>query len=115
MSRHRYVSHRYVIRDDELVELDLEAPLPPRLAPYVMSDISPYPSVITGEAITSRSEHRAHLRQHGVIEVGNEMPKAAREPLPPLRKDVAAAMEASPERHAEARAALDRAATVKIV
>jgi len=100
--------HRYVIRNDELVELNLDAPLPPRAGPYIMSDISPYRSVITREPITSRSQHRDHLRQHGVVEVGNEMPRAVREPLPPIREHVAAAMEASPETHAEARAALER-------
>jgi hypothetical protein len=30
----------------------------------------------TGEMITSRSHHRAHLKQHGLIEIGNEI-KAA--------------------------------------
>ncbi len=28
--------------------------------------------MITGERIKSRSDHRAHLRSHGCIEVGNE-------------------------------------------
>lgn len=41
-------------------------------APYVMSDIQPYQSMVDGSMITSRSEHRDHLRQHGCEEVGNE-------------------------------------------
>jgi hypothetical protein len=41
-------------------------------APYVIPDIQPYKSVITGEVIGSRSQHRSHLKQHGCIEVGNE-------------------------------------------
>ena len=41
-------------------------------APMVMSDIGEYTSMVDGTRITSRSQHRAHLRQHGVIEVGNE-------------------------------------------
>ncbi len=45
-------------------------------APYVIPDIQPYQSMQTGEMITSRSQHRAHLRQHGLIEIGNEV-KAA--------------------------------------
>jgi hypothetical protein len=101
--------HRFVMRGGELVELDLDAPLPPRVAPYVVSDISPYRSVITREPITSRSAHRDHLRRHGAIEVGNEMPRAQKEALPPLRQDLAAAFEASTERHAEAQAISDRA------
>lgn len=42
------------------------------VAPMVAADIAPYRSMVTGEMIGSRSQHRAHLRQHGVIEVGNE-------------------------------------------
>lgn len=45
-------------------------------APYVVGDIQPYKSMQTGEMITSRSHHRAHLKQHGLIEIGNEI-KAA--------------------------------------
>lgn len=41
-------------------------------APMVMTDIQPYRSMVTGEIINSRSQHRAHLRDHGVVEVGNE-------------------------------------------
>ena len=44
-------------------------------APMVMGDIQPYRSMITGEMITSRSQHREHLRQHGCTEIGNEIPK----------------------------------------
>lgn len=42
-------------------------------APYVAADIQPYKSMITGEMITSRSQHRNHLKQHKMIEVGNEL------------------------------------------
>jgi hypothetical protein len=107
--------HRYVIRNGELVELNLDAPLPPRRGPYIQSDITPYRSVITREPITSRSQHRDHLRAHGAFEVGNEYPKGIeREALPPARDDIKAALEASPETHAEARAASERAAKVPI-
>jgi putative FmdB family regulatory protein len=41
-------------------------------APYVAADMSPYRSMITGEMITSRSQHRAHLKAHNCIEIGNE-------------------------------------------
>lgn len=37
-----------------------------------MPDIQPYKSMITGEMITSRSQHREHLRKHGYREVGND-------------------------------------------
>ena len=43
----------------------------------VMPDIQPYTSMITGETIHSRSQHREHLRQHNCFEVGNEAQKIA--------------------------------------
>ena len=42
-------------------------------APMVMKDIQPYQSMIDGSEITSRSRHREHLREHGCVEVGNEV------------------------------------------
>lgn len=45
-------------------------------APQITTDIQPYRSMITGERIAGRSQHREHLRNHGCIEVGNEAPRA---------------------------------------
>ena len=50
-------------------------------ATYIAPDIKPYRSQITGEMITSRSQHREHLKQHNCFEIGNEtkaMMEAAR-------------------------------------
>ena len=41
---------------------------------YVVPDIAPYKSMIDGRMITSRSQHRLHLKAHGCVEVGNEDP-----------------------------------------
>ena len=41
----------------------------------IMPDIQPYKSMIDGRMITSRSEHREHLKANNCIEVGNEKPK----------------------------------------
>lgn len=41
-------------------------------APMVIGDIAPYISQIDGSIIESRSKHRAHLKQHGCFEIGNE-------------------------------------------
>lgn len=41
-------------------------------APMVIGDLQPYKSMIDGSMITSRSQHREHLKQHNCIEVGNE-------------------------------------------
>lgn len=43
-------------------------------APMVMSDIGGYISQIDGSYIDSRSKHRSHLKQHNMIEVGNDVP-----------------------------------------
>lgn len=65
---------------------------------YVVPDIQPYRSMQTGEMITSRSHHRAHLRQHGLVEIGNEVDyhmKQARPPEPDragIRRDLVETM-----------------------
>ena len=46
-----------------------------REAPAVQSDISGYVSQIDGSWIDSRSKHRNHLKQHRMIELGNDVPK----------------------------------------
>jgi len=43
-------------------------------APMVMSDIEGYVSQVDGTWIKSRSHHRSHLKQHKMIELGNEVP-----------------------------------------
>lgn len=45
----------------------------------VMPDIQPYVSQIDGSVVHSRSQHRAHLRSHGCIEIGNE-----KQPIKPI-------------------------------
>ena len=45
-----------------------------REAPMVMSDIEGYVSQVDGTWIKSRSHHRAHLREHRMIELGNDVP-----------------------------------------
>lgn len=58
-------------------------------APMVMGDIKPYTSMIDGSEITSRNKHRAHLRQHNCIEIGNEKQRMEPKPLksPPGLKE----------------------------
>ena len=38
----------------------------------IQANIQPYKSMVTGEMITSRSQHRKHLKEHKCVEVGNE-------------------------------------------
>lgn len=56
-------------------------------APFVVGDIAPYRSMITGEIIPGRRQHRDHLRQHGCIEVGNEKINPRKE-IPISREDI---------------------------
>ena len=44
-----------------------------REAPMVMSDIEGYVSQVDGTWIKSRSHHRSHLKQHRMIELGNDV------------------------------------------
>jgi hypothetical protein len=45
-----------------------------REAPMVISDIEGYVSQVDGTWIKSRSHHRAHLKEHRMIELGNDVP-----------------------------------------
>ena len=70
------MTRRRFIQDSETGELyevgeDYSPPSPD--VHYVQGDIEPYQSMADGSMITSRSHHRAHLRRHGLIEVGNEV------------------------------------------
>jgi hypothetical protein len=59
----------------------------------VIGDIQPYLSMQTGEVIGGRRQHREHLKQHGLIEVGNErLPTRKPEPMPDLVPDLRAAI-----------------------
>jgi hypothetical protein len=80
----------YVIRDGKLVEKSKAAPLEGS-APFVMGDLQPYKSMVTGEMVTSRSRHRSILREHGLTEVGNEtkyLKSKKPEPPPGLKEQV---------------------------
>lgn len=56
---------------------------------HVIPDIAPYKSMVTGERIRGRAHHRDHIREHGLIEVGNErLPPRKPKPLPPVVDDI---------------------------
>lgn len=62
-------------------------------APMVMNDIKPYRNMVDGRMIGSRSHHRRFLREHGLIEVGNErMEPSKPKPVPGLKEDIRRAM-----------------------
>lgn len=52
----------------------------------------PYKSMITGEWIHSRAQHREHLRRHGMVEIGNDSS---------LRKPYTGMPDAAPEKRKE--------------
>ncbi len=57
---------------EEVWRLKQEMHARPPKVNYIIPDIGGYKSMATGEWIGSRSAHRAHLKQHGLIELGNE-------------------------------------------
>jgi len=58
------------------------------VAPIIMPDIQPYQSMADGSMITSRSQHRAHLKQHNCIEIGNEKMETKAPVIKDTRRDV---------------------------
>lgn len=70
---------RYVWRDGEMIEIEVATPgAEPKI--QIVPDIGGYKSMADGSWISSRSQHREHLKRHNCFEVGNEMPKA-RQPI----------------------------------
>ena len=61
----------YVYVDGEFVERKKDAQ---GRYHYVQPDITPYKSMIDGKIVTSRSQHRRHLKANNCIEVGNDDP-----------------------------------------
>lgn len=70
--RRRYIQH------PETFELiPAEEYIPPEVhRHFVIGDIQPYKSMVTGEMIDGRRKHREHLKSHGVVEVGNDLDNA---------------------------------------
>ena len=66
-------NHIEVKKTDE--EFFLEWWIPTREAPTVVSDIDGYVSQVDGSWIKSKSMHRDHLKQHRMIELGNDVPQ----------------------------------------
>ena len=65
---------------------------PPKAGYDVVPDIQPYQSMVTGEIITSRSKHRQHLKDHNMVEVGNDSclskPHKIPDPNPNQRREL---------------------------
>lgn len=76
---------RFVQINGDLVEVQRDFTHEPRAGVMVMGDIKPYRSVITGEEIGGRRQHREHLKLHGCIEVGNE--KMGPKPMRPISRE----------------------------
>lgn len=81
----------YAVEDGVVVIDKRDGPLAVKSF-QVMPDIQPYKSMIDGSMITSRSRHREHLRDHDMVEVGNDSSlRAAPKPIqspPGLRESI---------------------------
>ncbi len=93
---------RYIQIDGELHEVGNDWTPEPKSDIHIMPDIQTYRSMIDGSIIASRSQHRAHLRQHNCVEVGNDSslyrkPEPLRPP-PGLKEDIIRAVNAVEEK-----------------
>jgi hypothetical protein len=97
---------RWVFRGGKLVEISaVERKGGPSL--QIIRDVDPYKSIVTGEVVGGRRQHREHLKRTGCVELGNDMPRA--KPVEPgaVAPDLRRALETgmTPEvRHAVERA-----------
>lgn len=60
------------LKDDKPTAEPTESKRADLPCPRVVRDITEYRSMQTGEMITSRSQHRDHMKRHNLIELGNE-------------------------------------------
>ena len=84
----------YVSVNGEWVEKEKYTPPQSESSVFIMPDQAGYRSMVTGEWIGGRRQHREHLRAHDLIEVGNE--KVKQKPIPDVpgrREAIAAAYE----------------------
>lgn len=101
------MTRHYVQIDGVLYERGQE---PVSEAPMVIGDIAPYRSQVTGEMITSRSQHREHLKAHDCVEIGDQMHHLKAKPPTfesPQRKELIRA-QVDAMSHAEFKRALRR-------
>ena len=82
---------RYVQIDGELVEVteDYRNIRPANASHNIIPEITPYKSMVTGEMVQGRRQHREHLKQHNVVEVGDQthtMKAFGPRPLPGLKE-----------------------------
>lgn len=47
---------------------------------FVMGDAQPYRSMVTGEMVEGRAQHREHLKRHDLVEIGDAWDKTPPKP-----------------------------------
>jgi hypothetical protein len=75
--RRRYIQQP----DGSLLEVTPDYQSQPRAGFFIAGDIGPYKSMITGETIEGRRQHREHLKAHNCVEVGNSFDKPQEKPV----------------------------------
>lgn len=63
---------RWVYMSGQAIEVGEDYTPEPRSEVHIIPDSKPYRSVVTGEVIGGRRQHREHLKAHDLVEVGNE-------------------------------------------
>jgi hypothetical protein len=75
-------------QDEELVWVREDLGKANKAKHQIILDIEPYQSMVDGSMITSRSEHREHLRRHNCFEVGNEKMQNTPPPVVSNRREM---------------------------
>ena len=71
MTRRKWIYHE----DGSSEEVEVNQMMPMRNSAYIISEernYKPYKSMITGEMIEGKKQHREHLKKHNKMEIGNE-------------------------------------------
>lgn len=78
---------RYVWHNMQWVDVT-DAPRRPRVGPYIITDsMRPAVHPVTGHTFDSKSAFRAVTKAHGLVELGNDAPRAPA-PLPNVQADL---------------------------
>lgn len=81
------MKRRFIYPSDGSEPFEVSDSYVPTPRVHVVGEIQPYQSMVTGETITSRSQHRDHLKRHGKVEIGNDIASALPKPRAERRDD----------------------------
>lgn len=75
------MKRRFIYPSDGSEPFEVSDSYVPTPRVHVMGEIKPYQSMVTGEMIESRSQHRDHLKRHNKVEIGTDIAAAIPKPV----------------------------------